>query len=48
MALGLFSPSGPRSKAPAAQLKTVHGVLEIKKVLCKTVGMIDFVGYNQD
>ena len=29
-------------------LKTVHGVLEIKKVLCKTVGMIDFVGYNQD
>jgi len=25
-----------------------HGVLEIKKVLCKTVGMIDFVGYNQD
>jgi hypothetical protein len=48
MALGIFLPSGPRSKAPAAQLKTVHGVLEIKKVLCKTVGMIDFVGYNQD
>ena len=24
MALGIFLPSGPRSKAPAAQLKTVH------------------------
>lgn len=28
--------------------KAADGVLAIKKVLCKTVGMIDFVGYNQD
>lgn len=28
--------------------KCTDGVLEIKKFLCKTVGMIDFVGYNQD
>ncbi len=31
-----------------SRLKSIDGVLEIKKVLCKTVGMIDFVGYNQD
>ena len=30
--------------ASALSLKTVHGVLAIKKVLCKTVGIIDFVG----